>query len=195
MSSKNKVAPAQSENEVAPAQSENEANSQAAHPAPDQPQEDSAPTKKHTATPIKNITVGNCATIKVKDLPPLFEDDGETPTGKTLLLLRVAGYVRDLKSGSGTYGDWTKMIGDFAATNYVTGEVFASRECMLPGAYGDALIETVSFAIQKGGESVKFSCDISVSRSKREPTKKYVFTVRPVLDVEFSSPAMQLLSM
>jgi len=151
-------------------------------------------------TPVKKITVATVyGPISMKDLPPLFTGSIENPIpnpNRELKLCRIAGFASGVKHGESTYGPWAAVQGDFAATNYGTGEIFAGKTALIPGAMGEALVTATEQGLSEDAESkVRFSVDISVHRSPREPDKKYVYVVRPVLEAALSSPAMALLGM
>jgi hypothetical protein len=136
---------------------------------------------------VGKITVATvCGKIKVADLPPEGE---EKP------LCKMAGYASGVKSGTTQYGEWHALTGEFAATNLETGEVFMGKTGIVPGAMGDALVDTVSQKLAEDATSkVAFSVIVSVRRSPRNPDEKYEYVVRPVMDAQISSPAMALLA-
>lgn len=139
-------------------------------------------------TPVGKITVATThGKIKVADLPP---------EGTEKLLCKIAGYASGIKSGTTQYGDWHALTGEFAATNYETGEIFMGKTAIVPGPMGDALVDTVTQRLSEDANSqVAFSVNVSVKRSPRNPDEKYEYVVRPVLDAKISSPAMALLEM
>lgn len=162
---------------------------------------------KHAApkaklTPIRKITVKEVhGIVALKDLPPLrINVTNENPEGEPnadceVRIARFAGYASGVKRGNGTYGEWAALVGEFAATSYATGEMFAAKHCIVPGAMGDALVTATENTLSENADAkVRFSVDVSVKRSARDPGKKYEFVVRPVIDSELSSPAMELLS-
>lgn len=52
--------------------------------------------------------------------------------GQTKIAFGVAGICSKLESGTGTFGEWTRFVGDFQATNYFTGEIFRSEKTHVP---------------------------------------------------------------
>lgn len=162
--------------------------------------ESAAPKAKLKLTPLSKLTVKTiCGEILMKDIPPLQIGTIENPQpnpDRELLLCRIAGFASGVKSGSTQYGPWHALLGEFAATNKVTGEMFAGKTALIPGAMGEMLVDTTSEMLsQDAGAKLRFSVDISVERSPREPDKKYVYVVRPVLEAELGSPALALLEM
>ena len=165
-------------------------------------QETAKPAVATKLTPIGKITVASVyGAIAIKNLPPLFIgtiDDPQPNPNKELKICRIAGFASGTKSGVTQYGTWTALAGEFAATNYDTGEVFASKTTLIPGAMGEALTTAMDNLLADnpdGAPKLRFSVDISLTRSPREPDKKYVYVVRPVIEAELSSPALALLSM
>lgn len=148
-------------------------------------------------TPVGKITVKTvCGTPEVAKLPGLELADGSANPDCEVKLMRVAGYCQGVKTGQSSYGEWQALIGEFAATNYATGELFQSKTCILPGPLGAALIDTTREALEDSADArVRFSVDVSVKRSAREPKAKHEYVVRPVLETEFKSAAVALLTM
>lgn len=158
------------------------------------------PKKSLKLTPLSKLTVATIfGAIAMKDLPPLFTGTVDNPIpnpDKELKLCRIAGFASGVKSGTTQYGQWDALTGEFAATNYATGEMFAGKTALIPAAMGEALVTAVTTALEEDASSkVRFSVDISVARSPREPDKKYVYFVRPVIEAELGSPALALLEM
>jgi hypothetical protein len=123
--------------------------------------------------------------VKVKDIPE----------GGELRLCRMAGIATATDSGASSYGDWRCLVGECAATNYATGEIFIGRSAFVPGAMGDALIDALTAAQREdAGASLKFSVDISVKVSPRDENK-YEYIVRPVIESDVKNEAMLLLSL
>lgn len=151
-------------------------------------------------TPLKKISVKEvCGTIPMSIVPPLMIGDAANPEpnpDKEIKLCRIAGFASGTKTGTSTYGPWQALLGEFAATSYLTGELFASKTALIPGAMGEALfVATENALAEDASAKVRFSIDVSVSRSPREPDKKYVYHVRPVIEAELGSPALALLTM
>lgn len=144
--------------------------------------------KKNGLTPVNKITVATvCGKIKVADLPP---------EGEEMVLCRIAGYATGTKTGTTQYGTWAAATGDFAATNMSTGEIFAAKTAIVPGAMGDMIIATLEEKLREDAtQKLAFSCEIAVKRSPRNPDEKYEYIVRPIMETEFRSPAVALLGM
>lgn len=137
-------------------------------------------------TPLKKLTVkAICGGVKLVDIPA----DGE------LMLCRMAGVAHATQSGESTYGVWEALVGEFAATSYITGEIFVGKHAFIPGAMGDALIGALNNAqLEDASASMKFSVDVSVVVSPRDPNK-YEYMVRPVIESDVTNQAVALLGL
>lgn len=174
-------------------------------PKADEPQTEApkatAPALK--LTPVGKITVKTVwGMIDQKKLPALrvnVSDDnpeGDPNPECEVKLCKIVGYATGVKRGEGTYGPWAALTGEFAATNYSTGEVFGGKSAILPGPMGEALVSTTEMALTEDADSkVRFACDVFVKRSARDPQRKYEYVVRPVISAALSSPALELLTL
>lgn len=160
-----------------------------------------APSAK--LTPVGKITVKTVfGAVDMKTLPPLrvnlsdANPEGDPNPTPEKRVCRIVGYASGVKRGDSSYGEWAALTGEFAATNADTGEIFASRTAIIPGAMGEALVSTTEERLREDATSqVKFSCDVFVKRSSRQPAQKYEYVVRPVIDAQLTSPALELLSL
>jgi len=141
--------------------------------------------KKSAVTPLKKITVSSVyGKVKVKDIP----ESGELP------ICRVSGVASGTESGTSDYGAWCALTGEFAAANLDTGESFVSPVAFIPGAMGDALVQSMESALREDATSrLKFVVSISVKVSPRDENK-YEYIVRPVMENEFKNEALALLA-
>jgi hypothetical protein len=182
----------------------------AKEPEPEAPKQAPAGAK---LTPVGKITVKTVyGVVEQKKLPPLSfvrmkdgqpEIDPESqqplmdanPTPE-IRVCRIVGFASGVKRGDSSYGPWAALVGEFAATNAETGEIFASKTAIIPGPMGEALVTSTESVLQEDAEAkVKFSCDVFVKRSARDPNRKYEYIVRPVIDAKLSSPALELLAL
>jgi len=162
--------------------------------------ESDAATADQKISVAKKITVASVyGVIDATKLPALFTGDIENPVANPnpwKRICRISGFATGTKSGMTQYGPWTAFVGDFAGVNVDTGEITMGKTCLIPGAMGEALVE--SFAeLSKSTDSPKmrFSVDVLVKRNAREPAKKYDYKVMPVLEAKLTSPAIALLGM
>lgn len=140
---------------------------------------------KSSTTFIKKITVKECCgTPVLRDLPG---DHSIVP------IMRVAGFAQGIKTGESNYGEWKAIMGEFAATNLKTGEIFTSPVAIIPSAMGEMIFQQVQASLMEDASSrVKFAVEIGVMVSKRDPNK-YEYTVQPIVDPEAGNPAVKLL--
>jgi len=90
----------------------------------------------------------------------------------------IIGFANEIEEGlHPTNGAWTKLKGNFEATNTKTGEVYISTNAFLPSVVNDL----VAAAIKKGGE-VKFAFKIG-TKPNDTPTG-YEYTVSPLIEAE-----------
>jgi hypothetical protein len=145
--------------------------------------EQNAP-KKVAIAAVRKITVASVfGKVKVADILE----------GEEIALCRIAGVASGLESGESSYGPWTMLLGEFAATNYQTGEIFAGVKAIVPGAMGEQLVLSMTNALMEdAGSKLKFSVDIFAKVSPRD-ANKYEYVVRPVLAPDVRNEAMALL--
>ncbi len=108
-----------------------------------------------------------------------------------LLLMTVYGSVKDSKAGVHTFGDgkespYIKFFGDIRAVRTSDGELFRSRECILPNIAEGALAPVVEGLDKETGESVRFAFDIGMRKS--DTTVGYEFTAEPLVESEEHDP-------
>ena len=145
----------------------------------------SAPAKAKI-TPIKKITIATVyGKIALRDIPENEE----------LLLCRISGIAGGTERGESNYGSWTALKGNMAATNYGTGEIFMSGAAFVPGTMGEALAQSLDAKlIEDAASTLTFAVDISVVVSPRD-ANKYEYIVRPIIENDFSNPAIALLGL
>lgn len=154
-------------------------------------------------TPVGKITVKTVfGVIPQEKLPPLrvnvsdANPEGDANPHPEFKVCRIVGFASGVKRGDSSYGPWAALVGEFAATNFETGEIFASKTAIIPGPMGEALVTSTEGALQEDADSkVRFSCDVFAVRSARDPKRKYEYIVRPVIDAKLSSPALELLGL
>jgi len=150
------------------------------------PETKTAPAASNKITPLKKLSVKSiCGGVKVKDIPE----------GGELLLCRIAGTASAVDRGESSYGEWEALLGEFAATNYATGEIFVGKSAFIPAAMGEALINALNSAQREDASaSLKFSVDISAAVSPRDENK-YEYFVRPVIENDIKNEAVALLGL
>ena len=61
----------------------------------------------------------------------------------------VAGVCEAIETGTSTFGEWTRYVGDFQAVNYVTGDVYRSERAHVPTVLS-AILERDLGALKTG---------------------------------------------
>jgi hypothetical protein len=90
----------------------------------------------------------------------------------------IIGYADGIEQGThATNGEWTKLTGNFEATNVKTGEVFVSTAAFLPSVVNGL----VAAAIKEGG-TVKFAYRIG-TKPNGTPIG-YEYTVSELIEAE-----------
>jgi hypothetical protein len=153
-------------------------------------QETTEQTTAKKATGPTALTKISAASVYGKIKISAIPEEGE------LAIMRIAGIASGTKSGQSTYGEWFSLTGQMAATNAATGEIFIGSNAFVPGAMGDALVNALETAQKEDARAtLKFSLDISVKRSPRNPEEKYEYIVRPVIESDVKNEALLLLSL
>jgi len=135
---------------------------------------------------LKKITVKEVCGV------PLLKD---IPEGEILPLLKIAGYAQGVREGESNYGPWKAIMGEFAAVNLKSGEIFHSPVAIVPSAYGELLVQQTYAALHNDATSrVKFAVEIGVQVSKRDPNK-YEYCVTPIQEPDTVNPAVALLGL
>lgn len=145
---------------------------------------------------VKTVVGGNVkAAIKAAGgKAPVYDESGqmEVEPANYVELMRVAGVVNSVKTGTTTYGPWIAYVGDITAVNMVTGETFVGRQLLLPEDANLVLQEPVSRAVSENRSvEVAFAIEGAFARS----SVGYRYRAKPLMPVENSlnSRAMQLL--
>lgn len=139
---------------------------------------------------VKKISVatvvGKVPTVIVA--VPTFGDDGKPVLDKANApvmenvkraieqpLMRVLGLANAIKTGNSAYGGWIAFMGQFEATNILTGEVYRGAALHLPDTAADLLAPVVKKA---DGADVMIGFDIGVKPSNT--AQGYEYTVTPL---------------
>lgn len=141
-----------------------------------------AKTSKSTAAPtVKAQYVAriNAKNVCGKTDPKLLPVDGSSVD-----LFRISGIATGVKRGDGNYGEWSMLIGEFAARNADTGEIFESGQAIIPGSVGAELIFNLEKMQRENKKStLRLSVDVAVALTLDDDEKpyKYDFFVTPVI--------------
>jgi len=90
----------------------------------------------------------------------------------------IIGYVDAIEQGNhATNGEWTKLKGNFEATNAKTGEVYVSANAFLPTVVNDLVASAV-----KAGGTVQFAYRIGTKPN--DSVVGYEYTVQQLIEAE-----------
>jgi len=102
--------------------------------------------------------------------------------GATADVYSIYGVTNGVKTGTGTYGEWTAFQGKFEAINYTSSEKFAAIQCFIP----EPLQTLIKSALQES-DDVKFAFTVSVKR--RDDLKEgYEYLVTPHSEAQANDP-------
>jgi len=133
---------------------------------------------------LKKISV---ATVFGKvDLKALLAAPGET-----IKCMRVLGLAISQKTGLSSYGEWSALLGQFQATNLVTGEVFNGSTLFLPEVALTPILVALS---AQGTRGVEFAIDVHVKyvNDAKPGGSPYEYTFVPLLAPDANDPVSRL---
>lgn len=136
---------------------------------------------------LKKITVKDVGLKMADILETHLMPAGE---GKPVKLVKVLGIVNRCKIGTTDKGEYVRFIGQFEATNELTGEVFTAGEAILPGALPELLHAAM---LQEDGsyKQAQFAVQVSAAYNKTA-VAKYVFVTESLVAPK-ETDAMQAL--
>lgn len=112
---------------------------------------------------------------------------GSVKEGDAFAVADIFGRVTSTKADVTAFGEYTKFIGTFEATNLATGETFSSNTLILP-----QLIETIlNQEILNTGGDVEFAVRVIVQHSEKGATG-YAFGVQPIIQSQSSDTLKSL---
>lgn len=145
---------------------------------------------------VKKITLSDCgidmkAALLTAIMPAAVtgkDDKGNVTmadTGPGVPLLRIMGVVNGAKPGTRTMPDgkvseWLTFKGQFEATNLLTGEVYQSGTCIMPGALPDLLFGAIKGA-DDDFKTAQFAVEIGAHYDKSAITS-YVYDTKTLLE-------------
>lgn len=82
----------------------------------------------------------------------------EMKDGESKTIMRVVGIANGTKSGESDMGPWTKLLGEFKATNLLDQKEYVSGSCFLPAS----VMDVVSGQFGDDVKKVQFGFDIVI---------------------------------
>lgn len=107
---------------------------------------------------------------------------------KETRLYSVIGVVTGARPGVTDKGEFLTLMGDFKATNLVTGEVFVSGKAILPGFVGDPIGMA---ALKPNADGVQFALTIGAEVDAKS-VAGFQYTAESLLPPSPHSPLAQL---
>ena len=149
---------------------------------------------KNTFNPAEMATaLKNADIIKKISAKTVFGTIGNDIKGKLVgdtevVLFRVVGQARTVKTGTTDKGEWLAFRGDFVAVNMDTGKSFRASTLFLPAVAQD--IVEVALIGAEGG-SVNLAFDIAIVGNEASAVG-YEYRVRALLPVTEADPLLML---
>ena len=106
-------------------------------------------------------------------------------------LFTVVGVARAFQKGTSDYGEWIALIGEFEATNVLTGEVHNGGRCFMPRHVTDLVMP--AFGGSESDAAVEFA--IMVGVEKADNNFGYEYTADTYLEPEKSDRMASLRGM
>jgi len=121
----------------------------------------------------------------------------EKAEGKgTIPVMRVVGRVNGIETGTSTFGDWIKFVGQHFAVNLVDGKEAKSRKLMLPDA-GTDLLDSELNAVKKKDPDGTLEYGIEVGIDFKKPRKAgdncYMFSVASLMESKGEDPLRKIM--
>lgn len=103
-------------------------------------------------------------------------------------IMRVVGVARKFEIGESDFGEYTKFVGTFQATDLRDNKDYRSGNCFLPEVATDMLRQAI---IDNEGSQVEFGFDIGVI-GRPELAIGYEYTVTPLIEATEADPLQML---
>lgn len=105
-------------------------------------------------------------------------------------LMRVVGYAKSSFKVQSPYGDAHGIMGEFVATNLITGEQTESTKMFLPDIAQEPLLQALD---GESAESIAFGFDIGVEPATKDAKEKYIYYCEPLIERSVESPIKRLM--
>jgi len=97
-------------------------------------------------------------------------------------LARIFGIAKKYDVLTTTFGDSTRIIGDFEGINLKTGEVYKSTKCFLPPVISEIMVNALD-AREEGDSALEFALEIGAQYSEKGG-HGYAYTVKPLVKTQ-----------
>lgn len=126
--------------------------------------------------------LGNVAALIKEIFNPETSKDGDVVRAYT-----VIGIASSIKTGAGTYGEWLAFVGQFEATNLITGEVFGATQAFVQ----EPLSTIFANALRESDSPIEFAFAVSLKR-RDDLERGYEYTVEPIVTTQKADPLAHL---
>lgn len=153
-------------------------------------------------TPVKKLTIKTCgdfSAVRIRELllalGPKDADGKQTapPDGTTVELLKISGEATSAKTGQTDKGQYTKLGGNFLGQDLIDGELFSSKECILPEYIGSQLGEALMQAGENGAV-VTFGFKVA-AKQKASAVTGYEFKIISTTQTELTDAQKRLMTL
>lgn len=103
--------------------------------------------------------------------------------GESKEILKIVGICNGTKQGESDFGSYTALLGEFKATNLITGKDYVSGKCFLPMVVTNLVAGQFNDEIKK----VQFAFIISVVEDQSSQVG-YHYTATPLMKASASDP-------
>ncbi len=114
--------------------------------------------------------------------------------GSHLELCKIAGEVSDIQEGVNDNGSWSCFVGEFAATNLETGEIFISSRAFVPGARGENMKREFESQLKNDARSKMQFAVIVFAEPRKDDAEKFNVEAKSLIENKFANKALTLLS-
>lgn len=119
----------------------------------------------------------------------------EDPKLQQKQLYKITGISSTYDEVPSPYGETQRLIGDFIAINLLSGEVFRSNRCFLPGIMKDSIIAAINSAAK--GDAVQFAFLVSITDDADNVKNAvgYIYTFETLIEMAESNQMKELAKM
>jgi hypothetical protein len=138
---------------------------------------------------LRKITIKTAGGFSIARIKEVMEA-AKLAEGASVDLLKIVGISTSAKTGQTDKGQFTKLMGEFAATDLTTGAMFQSQQCILPEFVGGVL----GAALAGNSSGVEFAFKIGARRKDTSVTG-YEFVVLPLMESKSTDRMQALLAL
>jgi hypothetical protein len=107
-------------------------------------------------------------------------------------LMHVIGKANRVKEGTGDFGPWQKLLGQFEAVNLATGEIYVAPQCILPEPMNGMIAGQILNAEPGAAPVIDFALEVGVKATGKAGGTGYEFTTRPLVEMRETDALSEL---